>query len=226
MKILMNLILAINLGIAALIVGSCATTQLNVVKRANGLPRYNTTTTYGNNQHESIIRLISDKGYFFCTGFVIDGNYALTAAHCVSDGFGGITEDDIHIYNSYGYTTGVIAKAVAVEGYRDVAFIKGDFRNFEAQKTDFYGRHVPRGFKMTSCGYPSGMLPKFCTEVEHVGNKYFQYRTKGGPIYKGMSGGPVVNNETGYAIGVNSAVDLDTVIIGPLVGVLESVGLQ
>lgn len=226
MNLILKLILALNIGICALIIGSCATSQVSLIQREKGLPRYNATMTNGNNQHQSIIRLISDKGHFFCTGFVIDGNYALTAAHCVSNGFGGMNDTDIHVYNSYGFATGTIAKAVAIEGYRDVAFIKGDFSNFEAQKTDFYGQHVPRGFKMISCGYPSGMFQKFCTEIEHVGNKYFQYRTKGGPIFKGMSGGPVVNSETGFAVGVNSAVDEDTVIIGPLVGVLESVGLQ
>lgn len=225
MKNLLNLILALNLGIATLLIGSCATNQFKLVQKQNGLPRYNATMTNGNNQYESIIRLLDNRGRFFCTGFVIDGNYALTAAHCVSDGFGGMIDTDIHIYSSSGYPTGTVAKAVAIEGYRDVAFIKGNFQDFQSQPVDFHGRHVPRGFKMTSCGYPSGMLPKFCTEVEHVGNKYFQFRTKGGPIYKGMSGGPVVNNESGYAIGVNSAVDEDTVIIGPLVGVLESVGL-
>jgi V8-like Glu-specific endopeptidase len=169
--------------------------------------------------------LVNANRQFFCTGFVIDGNYALTAAHCVVNEFGYIRNEDITIYSSMMENTGVTGRTVAIEQYRDVALIKGNFINFEAQKVDFYGRYVSRGVKMLSCGYPSGMFPKFCAELHHTGNRDFQYRTNGGPIFKGMSGGPVINIESDYAIGVNSAVDENSVIIGPLVGFLEAVGI-
>ncbi len=221
-----RLLLLINIFLLVFIIGSCATQQVNLIKTTDNLPYFNSVLNNISPQYDSTIRLINDKGQFYCTGFVVDGIYALTARHCVIDFLGNLTEENINIYSSQGSYTGVVAKAVAADGYRDVAFIQGDFKNFVPQKTDFYGEHVSRGFTMMSCGFPSGMLPKFCTELVHAGNRNFQFRTNGGPIFKGMSGGPVVNITTGYAIGVNSAVDEYNVIIGPLVGVLESVGLR
>ena len=225
LKYLTSITLAVNLLFIAFTATSCASKTL-VVKADKSQPYIKYWSENEQGKHESIIRLISPKGYFYCTGFVVDENYALTAAHCVVNNItGSIIDEDVFIYDSYSNDTGTVARTIAVDLYRDVAFIKGNFKAFKYQKTDFYGKVIKRNMKVQSCGYPSGMVSKFCVELTLTGNKYFQYRAKGLPIFKGMSGGVVIDVETGYAVGVNSAVDEDTVIISPLVGVLETVGL-
>lgn len=186
------------------------------------LPNIGAVHTNGKNLYPSIIAL-STEGHVFCSGFVVDANYAITAKHCVDNAF-GISQDDIEILNSRLVSTGVIAKAVSVDDDRDVAVIKGNFADFTEQKADFYGTDSHLGMMVTSCGFPGGG-PMWCTDLQHIGNSEWRYRFRGGPLFKGMSGGPVVNKATGVAIGVNSAVTYDSVIIGPLLGARKGLGL-
>lgn len=204
---------------------SCVSNNMLMTQRTEDpIPGINQYIYSQTNSHESIIRLVSPQGYFYCTGVVVDKNYALTAAHCVVNDLGLMSEEDVIIYNSKSINTGMVAKTVAIDKYRDVAFLKGDFSNFTPQTTDFNGTHVKTGMKLKSCGFPSGQYDLFCVDLIQNGNRYFQYRATGMPIFKGCSGGPVYN-EQGVVVGVNSAVDENTIIIAPLVGVLETVGL-
>ncbi len=224
-KIILSTLVLFNVFVWSFVLMSCVSNSVLMVQRTKGpLPGISQFTLNKVNKYDSIIRLVSPDGYFYCTGFVVDNNYAITAAHCVLNDMGIMNTDDVLIHNSHSFFTGVIAKPVAVEKYRDVAFLKGDFSEFSQQATDFNGKSIKTGMKLKSCGYPSGQYDMFCVDLIQNGNRYFQYRATGAPIFKGMSGGPVYNEE-GVAVGVNSAVDEDTIIISPLTGVLETVGL-
>lgn len=187
------------------------------------LPEVKSNAVNAKPKYKSIVRLHSNYG-FFCSAVTIDPQYALTAAHCVRDSLGNIDTGPIYITDTEGAYTGIVANAVAIDNLRDVAFIKGNFAEFEYAPVDFYGKNVSYGMIMRSCGFPSGE-DLYCTDLIHVGNYYFQYRTIGGPIYKGMSGGPVFDIISGKVVGVNSAVSEEHVIISPLIGVLTILGL-
>lgn len=203
---------------------SCITRRLVVQSNEENPPALFTMPT-GSKMHPAIIRLVNPDGYFYCSGVVIDAHYALTAAHCVTNSLGGLKDDEVTVYDKYN-NKATTAKTVAADALRDVAFIKGDFNEFEAAAVDFPGLYLKLGMHMNSCGFPAGQFYEFCAELIHIGNRNFQIRTVGGPIFKGMSGGPVYDKESGVVIGVNSAVDENSVIISPLVGVLETVGLK
>lgn len=194
-----------------------------IQKADTNLPNFQSKMTDGSNKHKSIIRLETTDGRFYCSGVVIDGQYALTAAHCAVNRLGNISGDDVAIYDQMGSSTGIIAKAAAIDTLRDVALIRGNFAEFEFAPVDFIGEDSYYGMVLKSCGFPSGDV-LYCTELHHIGNHVFQYATIGGPIFKGMSGGPVFNTSTGRVVGVNSAVGNSEVIISPLVGFLSNVG--
>jgi S1-C subfamily serine protease len=187
---------------------------------------YTQVPTNGLNKHSALIRLSRD-GYFFCSGVVIDGNYALTAAHCLTNTFGFMEKEDVEISNEIGINTGVIAKPVAIDKLRDIALIKGQFIDFESVPVDFSGA-VQKGMErrpVLSCGFPSGG-PRYCSLFYITGNTNFQLRAYGGMLYKGQSGGPVVDLYSKNVIGVNSAVTEDDVIFAPVVGAAEIFGIQ
>lgn len=214
----------IKIGIVITAIGLMFNNASTIQRTETNLKSVGTVSTNGINKYDSMIRLETSEGAFYCSGVVIDGTYALTAAHCVVNSFGNISIKDIAIYDSQGVPTGVIAKAAAIDTLRDVALIKGDFTSFKFAPVDFQGDDVKLNMILTSCGFPSGEK-LFCTDLIHVGNYNFQYRTTGGPIFKGMSGGGVFNKLTGRVIGINSAVTQDNVIVSPLVGFLGNVGI-
>lgn len=171
-------------------------------------------------KYDSIIRIVTNEGTL-CTSVVIDNKYALTAAHCVHS----LKSDVFYIFDRYNNFTDITAIPVATDSLRDVALLQGDFKNFDYVIVDFTGAEISAGMVMRSCGFPGGQLALFCTNLYHSGNYFFQYRTIGGPIFQGESGGPVYNIHTGHLIGINSAVSSNSVFISPLVGFKESIGM-
>lgn len=206
-------------------VGSCSSSSKMRQRTEKNLPVWNKTPTNGKNLYPSIIRLNDTMDRFFCTGFVIDGVYAMTAAHCVVDMVGDIRTDSIKIHDQYDNYVGE-AIPVAVDRYLDVAFIKGNFEDFKAAPVDFRGINSKTGMVTVACGFPSGQYDLYCVNLVQVGNKDFRYRMSGGPLFKGMSGGPVVEVTSGNVIGINSSVDTFTVVIAPVLGSLDAVGLK
>lgn len=176
--------------------------------------------------YEPLIRLLNNKGQFYCSGVVIDGQYALTAAHCVKGSFGFLTDDAIIIHEEHDSDTGVIAEAVALDDLRDIALIKGNFRNFKTMNVEYYSAKVsslPNRLVVT-CGFPSGG-PTYCSMGQTVSNEFFKIRTRGSMVYKGMSGGAVVDLTTGAIIGVNSAATEDGELVAPVIGAFEIFGI-
>lgn len=224
MRTILKIALALCVGFGAFF-ATKGVIEYTAVQTKKVLVPYNAILTNGNNLYPYIIRLEHPTFGFFCTGFVIDGNYAITAAHCITNELGLLNDIQINVTSVYGTTTGTVAKPVAVDKYRDVGFIEGNFLDFTSASVDFTGEKIQLGMPMKACGYPSGQINIFCMDMHLTGNMFFRYRATGGPVFKGQSGGPVTNSE-GIVVGVNSAVDYSNVVIGPLVGVLEVVGLR
>lgn len=160
-----------------------------------------------------------------CSGVVIDANYALTASHCVVDGFGKMLDAKASIIGSLDENIGT-AQPIAVDRNRDVALLKGNFNNFQYSDVDFSGETITniQSQRIVSCGFPAGGV-LFCSQQHLVGNNYFRLYGFGGLMEKGMSGGPVIDMNTNKVIGVNSAVVEKNNLFGPVLGVKEVFGL-
>jgi hypothetical protein len=190
------------------------------------LTPYNSILTNGRNIYPSTIRLIDKQYGFECTAFVIDGQYALTAAHCLVDEDGNLSKETMTISDLNDNATGVFALPVAIDQYQDVGLIKGNFKDFNTAKVDFSGKVVKQGMHLKSCGFAAGQKELFCVDLIQVGNQGFEYATVGPPIFKGCSGGSVIEVNSGLIIGVNSAVSEHLIVIGPVVGILQTFGIE
>jgi hypothetical protein len=164
---------------------------------------------------------------FFCTGFVIDGQYALTAGHCLDNSFGRLRDDAITAKDAYNSPISVAVTAVALDSTRDVGLLKGDFRAFKAYSVDTSGELIYRAVdgSLHTCGFPSGSKYKYCSPYINTGFDYFSV-TGIGLIFPGMSGGPVIS-ASGIVVGVNSARDSEgRAVISTLTGVFASFGVE
>lgn len=165
-------------------------------------------------QYEPEIRVIMSKG--MCSGVVIDDNYALSAAHCVEKTFGFIDKNRLLIFDKNDNPTAATGEFIAYDADRDIALIRGDFKNFNNRRPAFNPRTAPVS-NVTACGFPANS-DYYCVGAIIVGNKRFQYMARSYPIFKGMSGGPVYD-ENMRVIGVNSAAGDNVIILSPVIGV-------
>ena len=169
-----------------------------------------------------IIRIGSHEYSFICSGVVISKEFALTAAHCVENEIKQLNTDALYIFDVNGNYITNNAKAVSMDGLRDIALIHGDFSEFSAYEVDWTGRYFTQ-FQVSkvalACGFPSGES-LFCPLIFYSGNYLFRLAFTGGPIQKGQSGGPVLITvgDKFIIIGVNSGVTFNSVIVAPVVG--------
>lgn len=165
--------------------------------------------------YSSLIRLKNKDNKFFCSGFVIDGRYAMTAAHCVDD-----VEGPIRIYDKNDTFTGTEAKVLGYNHRNDTAVIYGDFTNFKAAniEKDVHGFVTSKGPFLT-CGYPYGQKAAYCEIAMAVEAEDFAVKLLG-VLVPGMSGGPVVDLSTNKVVGLNTAVEGKFIICNPIVGAL------
>jgi hypothetical protein len=70
-----------------------------------------------------------------------------------------------------------------------------------------------------ACGYPYG-AQLLCTPVTSRGMEWFLWSAQG-KLYPGMSGGPVIDLQSGKVIGSNTAVSRDYIILAPLISIQE-----
>jgi len=168
---------------------------------------------------DALVRVENQFG--ICSGVVVDNIHVLTAAHCVVD-WKNVMIKDVFIRDIDRKKT-ISAQVIAVNIERDIALIRGNFNDFKYLPIDKSGQYALKAGKSLSCGFPYGQDEVYCTAIRPAGNMFFKIKAVGIPIFRGCSGGPVIDIESGKVIGVNSAVAIDSIIIAPLTGWFDEI---
>ena len=215
---------------ACLIVGATAMLMLElsqervkIVEKLDNLPKYGTMPK--NQSLAPIVKLADEKGKFFCSAFIIDANYAMTAAHCLDDESGHLRKKEIQIQSADGKIL-LKAKAAAMNRSMDVGLVMGDFSNFKVLPVDFV---EPEALIVNApsmaCGFPFGARIMTCSPF--IPNGVQGFHISGiGQLVPGMSGGPVVNLATKNVIGINSAAGSGAVLVATPIGALAAFGIE
>lgn len=170
-----------------------------------------------------IVHLADQSGKFFCTAFVIDRNYAVTAAHCVNvkaklspNKLKFLDENHIELCE---------VEVIGCNTDSDLALIKGDFAKFIQLPVEFYKNGMIVKKPYAACGYPRGTKKLVCTPVTPINNHFFSTRVLG-QLKPGYSGGPVIDPESGVVVAVNFAVDDGYSYVNTLEGFLSMFGIE
>lgn len=166
----------------------------------------------------SIVRLHNLEGRFFCSGFIVSDTKIVTAAHCISG-------EPVMVKNQKHKLLG-IAMPAKVNERGDQGVLKmlvGSLKERNKLPLEQNGAAIERSFNksqsLVACGYPYGG-ELTCSRVEYTG--HFQFFMEAlGFLYPGMSGGPVIDLETGKAVGLNTAVTETHLILSPTVEILN-----
>lgn len=172
---------------------------------------------------EPVVHLADAKGKAFCTAFIVDANYAVTAAHCINEG-GSLPKEKLKILDESGKDLGDV-QAVGFHDRSDLGLLKGNFKKFLPLRANFYTNGFQIVKPMAACGFPYGQHKFICNIFTPMGNEEFTVKGKGF-LVPAMSGGPVVDLESGFAVGVNSAVGDNYSYVRPLQGFLGIFGLD
>lgn len=176
-------------------------------------------------KYNAIIRIAEPDGRSFCTAFVIDPSFAITAAHCINDN-GNLRKNPMVVINDQGVNTHVVVQAAGMATRSDFGLIIGDFSSFKIQKTELKNFGFNDKDRFVTCGFPYGQKEMVCNDFHPLSNEVFAVTGKS-YIVPGMSGGPVINKTTGAAVGINSyACDKDCFAVYPLQGFLGAFDLE
>lgn len=170
-----------------------------------------------------LVRLHDKRtGRFFCSGSVVSDKYILTAAHCVVmeiPMFGVmLNPEEIEVRTVDGSPTGVFVRAKGAQVQADLALLTGNLQGFEHIHVATLPNEIIKSFQtqhLVACGFPYGGR-LYCNQLQFEGTYAFSMRATG-YLFPGMSGGPVIDLDTGNIVGVNSAAGPGFVLIAPTI---------
>lgn len=173
----------------------------------------------------ALIKLTKD-GKPFCSGVVISDTEVLTAAHCVSQftPFGMMVISDFSV-ESLQKADLITITPVIVEGVnprQDTAILVGDFRLYKKANIRVLPEEdiLVNNYRLASCGFPySGK--EVCYTLSGAEKMIDVIGFSKGQMYAGMSGGPVIDLDTGDVVAVNHAVGENMVLVAPIVNLFE-----
>lgn len=152
------------------------------------------------NAPSPVVRLYNKSNEFVCTGTVVDLKHIVTAGHCTHLGQKLIAVSDDGLKRD--------VKTVGVSDPRmDQAVLKGNLSDLKFVPLETDPKMVITGMlahRKFYCGYPMGGA-LLCAELGAMTPFKFGFAAQA-ILYPGMSGGPVIDMETGKLIGTNYAV--------------------
>lgn len=214
-------------------------TSTQLIYKLETLPPFKPPTIYNQRGASSMVRLESkdhakSQGDFFCSGTVISDDYVLTAAHCLTQrsilGVVGLHEGEITIVSVKDPKTGTVTTATgvaaAVNTRADYGLIKGDFKKFNVSYINTSPAMTEQLVgPVATCGFPWGAEPTCYAVTSNLQLSFEQFAARG-LMYPGMSGGPVVDMGGSQVIAVNTAVGDGFIVVSPLVGLFETLGVE
>lgn len=168
------------------------------------------------------VKLLDSDGDFFCSGFVIDDNYVVTAAHCLDNGG---PRKNVKILAENNIETNTVANTVGFNHRMDYGLLKGNFKQFVPAAIDLSLDAPYTSSRLLVCGFPMGVKKMICYQVKAITNDMFGVAV-GGFLFPGMSGGPAIDLDSNRVFGVNSRVSIGHVVVQPLVGLLATFGIE
>lgn len=214
----------IMIGLFIFVLPSCITKD-KVVQ-----PSYSRDQSY-TGEFPYMVRLLTEDRRFFCSGSVISDNYVLTAAHCLSSSGtilelhkGKILVESQPIAD--GTSLSMPATVLKSDEDADYGIIKGDFSRFAKAHIDTSSMSLMTIVgPVLTCGFPRG-AEAVCYRAGNSYGAYFGQISLPGLLFPGMSGGPVIDAGTGLVVAVNSAVGQNYIVVSPLIGLFNSLGIR
>lgn len=152
-----------------------------------------------------IVKLVDPIQQIACTAFIVDKNYAITAAHCLNLN-GKLPDYKLEIcYPDFQAITKDV-DAVAYDTKSDIGLLKGNFDSYKYLAIDPINE-INNNVGYVACGFPHQSHGIICNKFTYDHNDEEEKIVGIARFYHGMSGGPVIDTKTNRAIGIISAMD-------------------
>jgi hypothetical protein len=219
--------ITIVMGLIAL----CTTFLFKEVKnvqlgRQENLPAFKLDQDISKKKYDGLIQLVTaDKHKGFCSGFVVSKEYAITAAHCLVNEDSKMKDSEsikarsVKFVDESGNTQQLITpvEIVGLNLATDYALLIGDFSEFSAMKIET-GAAAIRGIQgvellpgivvpLFAVGFPFGGAEAMAFAQERCETVGDMFMCKG-IMFRGCSGGPIIDPVTGTVYGLNHAINM------------------